>query len=454
MNIIVSGCGKIGTAVVSALAGEGHNVTAMDRNPTVIEEITNVYDIMGICGNSADCETLEEARISTCNIFVAVTDSDEVNMLSCFIAKKMGAQHTVARIRNPEYNDRSLSFMRQQLGLSMSINPELLLAQELHNLLKIPSAFKVEYFSRRNLEMIEVRLKKDSALVGKKISKIRDKEKQDFLIGAVLREGKLYIPDGNFELKEGDIVSIVASPSDMQKLLKSLDMIKKAVKDVMIIGGSKTAFYLAKILSSTGTNIKIIEKNKEKCENLSEILPKTTIIHGDGSHHDILMEEGLRTVDAFVALTGMDEENILTSLFAGELNVPRVVSKVNSNELTKMAEKLGLDGVVSTKSVTADIIIRYARALKNSMGSNIETLYKFMDGKAEAIEFNVKKDAKITGVPIKDLSIKKDILIAGIIRERKTAIIPTGDHIVNEGDRVIVLSPADYRLSDLSDILR
>lgn len=454
MKIIVSGCGKIGTAVVSALVSEGHDVTVMDKALTAVDEITNVYDVMGVCGNSADYESLEEARIDSCDVFVAVTGSDEVNMLSCFLAKKMGAKHTVARIRNPEYNDNSLSFMRQHLGLSMSINPELLLAQELHNLLKIPSAYKVEYFSRRNLEMIEVRLRKDSALIGKKISKIRDKEKQQFLIGAVLRDEKLYIPDGNFELREGDLISIVASPADIQKLLKSLDMIKKAVKDVMIVGGSRIAFYLSKILSSTGTNVKIIERCRETCENLSDLLPKATLIHGDGSHHDILMEEGLRTIDAFVSLTGMDEENILTALFACEMNVPRVVAKVNSNELTKMAEKLNLDTVVSTKTVTADIIIRYARALENSKGSSVETLYKFMDGKAEAIEFNVGSNAGIVGVPIKDLSIKSGILIAGIIRERKTAVIPTGDHIVNEGDRVIVLSPADYRLTDLSDILR
>lgn len=454
MDIIVVGCGKIGTAIISALVSEGHDVTALDANPDVISDITNVYDAMGVCGNGADCEALEEARVDKCDVLIAVTGSDELNMLSCFLAKKMGAKNTVARIRNPEYNDRSLSFMRQQLDLSMSINPELLMAQELHNLLKIPSAFKVEYFSRRNLEMIEVRLKSDSELVGKKISKIRDKEKQNFLIGAVLRNNELYIPDGNFELMQGDIISIIASPSDMQKLLKSLGMIRKAVKDVMLLGGSKTAFYLAKILSSSGTNVKIIEKNREHCVRLGELLPKTVIINGDGSHHDILMEEGLRSIDAFVALTGIDEENILTSLFASELNVPKVVSKINSDELTKMAEKLGLDCVVSTKQITADIIIRYARALENSMGSNIETLYKLMDGKAEALEFNVRKGAKIIGVPIKNLPIKQGVLIAGIIRERKTAIIPTGEDIIGEGDKVIVLASASHRLGDLSDILR
>lgn len=454
MNVIVAGCGKIGTAIVSALVSEGHDVMAMDENPSVIDEITNVYDIMGICGNGADCEALEEAGVADCEIFISVTGSDELNMLSCFVAKKMGARHTVARIRNPEYNDLSLSFMCQQLELSMSINPELLMAQELCDLLKLPSAYKVEYFSRRNLEMIEVRLKKDSPLVGKKISKLRDRQKQDFLIGAVLRDNELHIPDGNFELEEGDTVSIVAPPADMQRLLKSLDMIRKAVKDIMILGGSKTAFYLAKTLSATGTNVKIIEKDKEHCEKMGELLPKAVIIHGDGSHHDVLLEEGLRSMDAFVTLTGMDEENILTSIFANGFNIPKIVTKINSDELTAMAEKLGLDSVVSTKKITADIITRYARALENSAGSSIETLYKFMDGKAEAIEFSVKKGSKIIGVPIKELSIKSGVLIAGIIRERKTAIIPTGDDKALEGDRVIVLASASHRLGELTDILR
>ncbi len=453
MNIIIAGCGKIGTAVISALVSEGHNVTAMDKSLGVIDELTNIYDIMGVCGNCADCETLEEAMIGSCDIFVAATGTDEVNMLSCYIARSMGAKHTVARIRDPEYNDRSLSFMSQTLELSMALNPELLLAQDLHNLIKIPSAFKVEYFSKRNLEMIEVRLKSDSDLVGKKLSRIRGKEKEEFLIGAVLRGDNLYIPDGNFELQAGDLICIFASPADMQKLLKSLNMLKKAVKDVMIIGGSKTAFYLSKILATTGTNVKIVEKDRAVCEKLSESLPHTTIIHGDGSHHDTLMEEGLNSIDAFVALTGIDEENILTSLFAEELNVPRVVAKINNNELTKMAEKLGLGGVISTKSVTADILTRYARAVENSMGSNIETLYKFMDGKAEALEFRVNADSEVVGTPIKDLKISRGILIAGIIKPGNKASIVTGNDIIEAGDKVIVLA-SGKRLSDLDDILR
>lgn len=453
MNIIVAGCGKIGKAVIGTLCSEGHDVTVMDKNPDTVREITNIYDVIGICGNSADCETLEEADVENAELFICATGSDEMNMLSCFLAKKMGASHTVARIRNPEYNDRSLSFMRQQLDLSMSINPELLVAQELYNILKLPSAFKVEYFSRRNLEMIEIKLKEDSPLCGKKLSKLRDRQNVEFLIGAVMRGGRVTIPDGSFELQAGDEISIAAAPADMQKLLKGLGILKKQARSVMILGGSKTAYYLAKMLLSSGNEVKIIEKDAARCEQLSENLPKAVFINSDGSQQEVLLEEGLRSVDAFVALTGMDEENILISIFASNQNVPKVISKVNRDEMIKMAENLGLDCLVSTKSITSDIILRYTRALKNSLGSSIETLYKIMGGKVEALEFKVHPDSKLLGIPIKDMKIKPGILIAGVIRAGKKTIIPKGDDMIMQGDRVIILS-AEYRISRLSDILR
>lgn len=455
MNVIVVGGGKIGFRIVDELVNEGHDITLIDLNGAIVDEAANMYDCMGVCGNGVDCEILAEARVNACDVFVAVTGSDELNMLSCFLAKKMGAKNTVARIRNPEYNDQSLSFMCRELDLSMSINPEFLTAQELYNLLKIPSAYNVEYFSRRNLEMIEIKLKNDSELIGKKLSRIREREKVNFLIGTVLRKGELHIPDGNFELEAGDIITIVAPPSDMQKLLKSFGMLKKAFKDVIILGGSKIAVYLAKILTASGTNVKIIERNKEKCYELSEMLPKASVINADGSHHDMLMEEGLSDVDAFVSLTGFDEENILTALFASELNVPKVIAKINNDELNRMAEKLGLESIVSVKKITADIILRYTRALENSKGNNnIESLYTLLDGKAEALEFNVGRDANLNGKTLKELKTKHGVLIAGIIRKGKRAIIPTGDDVINEGDKVIVLASASHRLGDLSDILR
>lgn len=454
MNIIIAGIGKIGLAVVSTLVREGHDVTVIDKSPEIVTEVTNIYDVIGVCGNCADCEILEEAGVDKADLFISFTASDEMNMLSCYIAKKMGAKHTVARIRNPEYNDRSLGFMRQQLNLSMSVNPELLVAQELYNILKLPSAFKVEYFARRSLEIIEIKLKSDSPLCGKKLSKLREKQNVEFLIGAVLRNGQVIIPDGNFELAAGDIISIAATPTDMQKLLKGLGIIAKKARNVMILGGSKTAYYLSKMLISSGNDVKIIEKNPARCEELADLIPKAVLINGDGSQQELLREEGLLSLDAFVALTGMDEENILISIFAASQNVPKVISKVNRDEMTKMAEKLGLDCVVSTKSITSDIILRYTRALENSIdSSSIETLYKMMDGKVEALEFKLNDSSDLFGIPIKEMKIKSGVLIAAIIRANKKTIIPSGDDCIMQGDRVIVLSATSH-ITQLSDILR
>ncbi len=452
MNIIIAGCGKIGRTLVEALTSEGHDVTVIDENPAAVEEITNTYDVMGVCGNATDCDTLEEANVYDSELFIAVTGSDELNMLACFLAKKIGAAHTVARIRNPEYNDRSLGFMRQHLDISMSINPEKLVAQELYNVLRLPSAFKVEYFSRRNLEMIEVKLRADHQICEMSLMKLREKFKENFLISAVLRDGKVYIPDGSFILKPGDVISIAAAPNNMQKLLKGMGMLQKGAKDVMLLGGSKIAFYLAKMLSAAGINVKIVEKDYERCQALSEVLPKTVIIHGDGSHQDLLLEEGLRNVDACVSLTGMDEENIIISIFASSHNVPKVITKINSDELCRMSERLGLDCVVSPKGVTSDVVVRYARALQNSQGSNVESLYKIMDGRAEVLEFKVGADARLTDIPLKNLKIKPGVLIVGIIRSGKVVIIPTGDDVIRQGDKVIVLA-ADHRLDDLSHIV-
>lgn len=453
MNIVVAGGGKIGLSIIGTLVNEGHDVTVIDNNAPIITELTNTCDVIGVIGSCADYAVLEEACIDKAELFVAVTDSDEMNMLSCFIAKKMGAAHTVARIRNPGYNDRSLGFMRQQLDLSMAINPELLVAQELYNILKLPSAFKVEYFARRSLEMIEIKLREDSPLCGRKLSRLREKQSAEFLISAVLRNGEIIIPDGSFELMAGDAISVIANPADMQKILKSLGILKKQARSIMILGGSKTAYYLGKMLAASGNDVKIIEKNTARCETLSELMPKVMIINGDGARQELLLEEGLRSVDAFVALTGMDEENILMSIFASNQNVPKVISKVNKDEMVSMAKNLGLDTIVSTKSITSDIILRYTRALQNSMGSSIETLYKMMDNKVEVLEFKVKPGSGVSGTAIKNLSIKKDILIAGIIKNDKKTIIPTGGDIISEGDRVIVLS-LNHRLRDLSDIIR
>ena len=453
MDIIVVGCGKIGTNVLNSLVSEGHDVVAIDNDPAVISEITNIYDVMSVCGNGADCETLNEAGVEKADLLIAATGSDELNMLSCFLSKKLGCSHTIARIRNPEYNDESLEFMCQQLDLSMAINPDLTAAQELFNLLKLPSAAKVEYFSGRKFEMVEIKLKDNSILDGMKLADFRDRFKAKVLICAVQRGDDVYIPDGSFTLMSGDRISITATHNEIQKIFKGLGILQKQVKSVMILGGSKTAYYLAKMLCNSGNSVKIIESNRERCRVLSDQLPKAVIIHGDGAQQELLREEGIRLTDAFVSLTGMDEENILISIFASSQNVPKVISKVNRHELSVMAEKLGLDCIVSPKDITSDIVLRYARALENSIDSSVETLYKLMDGRVEALEFNVKSSQPgITDVPLKDLETDENVLIAGIIRGRKT-IIPAGDDEIMRNDRVVIIA-ANKRINDLSDIIK
>ena len=451
MRIIIVGCGSIGTAIIGDLVSEGHDVIAVDENPNIITEITNTYDTIGVCGNGVDCETLSEAEVEKAELFVSVTGSDEFNMLSCFLAKRMGAKHTIARIRNPEYNDRSLGFLRQQLDLSLAINPELLAAKELLNVLKFPSAVNVETFSGRSFEIVELRLKENSPLDGMKLSELRKQYQAKFLVCAVQRDDQVYIPDGNFKLKSGDKIGLTAAPAEIQKLLKMLGLLQKQVKDVMILGASRTAYYLAKLLLSNGIGVKVLEKDRERCKEFCEELPSAIMICGDGTEPELLLEEGLSAMDAFVALEEEDEENVLLSFFANANNVPKVISMVNRKELSSMAEKLGLDSIVSPQKMVSNVLTRYARALENSLGSNVETLYKIMDGNAEAVEFNVQGDFRCLDIPLKDMQLKPNILIAGIIRGRKT-IIPAGDDVIRTGDRVIVIS-TEHRLQDLSDII-
>ena len=452
MKIVIVGCGKIGSAFVSSLIKEGHDVVAVDSDNDVITQITNIYDAMAVCGNGADSDTLFEAGVENSELFIATTGSDELNMLSCFLAKKMGAKHTVARIRNPEYNDNSLSFMKQHLELSMVINPELLAAQELYNILKLPSAAKVEFFSHRNFEIVELKLKQDSQLDGLSLAEFRKNYKLHLLICVVQRGEEVYIPDGNFVLKSGDKIGVAATKAEVLKFLKMTDANKRSSKNVMIMGASKTAFYLSNMLISSGSNVKVVEIDRDRCVAFAEIVPEAVVICGDCAHQELLMEEGITSVDAFVSLTGMDEENLLVSMFASSMNVPKVISKVNRKEFLSTAERLGIDSIITPKKIISDSIVRYARALHNSLGSNVETLYNLMDGKAEALEFNVSADCKLNKILLKDLELKDNILIAGIIRGRKI-IVPTGVDYIQAVDKVIIIT-TERGLSDLSDIVR
>ena len=452
MRIVIVGCGKVGIELVQNLVAEEHDIIVVDSNRQILEEMNNRYDVMCVCGNGADSDVLAEATADKADLFIAVTDSDELNMLSCFFAKKMGAEHTVARIRKTDYNDKSLTFMKQTLELSMSINPEYRAAQELYNILKMPSAVKIENFSSGNFEMIELKLKPDSRLHGLTLSEIRGKFKANFLVCSVQRDGRVFIPSGNFKLQGGDKIGVTANPTEMLKFLKELDLIQKQTKNVIILGGSRIAYYLARKLVDAGNDVKIIEQNLERCEEISEILPSVSVIHADGSQQEVLLEEGIERTDAFVALTGIDEENILISYFAQKKGVPKVITKVNREELASIADNMEINCVVSPKKIIANILTRYARAIENSMGSKVETLYRLMDSNIEALEFVVRPDFIGVQTPLKKLEFKDQILIAGIIRGR-TAIIPAGDDVILPGDKVIVIA-GHRKLQDLSDIMK
>ena len=453
MKIVIAGCGKIGKNLVESLAAEHHEITVVDDNPVTITSVAENYDCLAVCANCAHYSTLKDINAGDCDLFIATTGDDEVNMLACFLAKKMGAAHTVARIRNQEYSADSLGFIKDSLNLSMIINPDYLTAKRIRNMLKLPAAVKTESFTRGRFEMAELIVKEDSEMIGQTMIGLRNQNKFPFLVCSVLRDKDVFIPSGSFTLEAGDKVGIIATPDNIQKFLKSFEMEQKGAKNVMILGASRIAKYLAKSLLDLGSSVKVIEKDEKRCTDFVETLPSSVnVICADGTDQELLLQEGLEKSDAFVALTGMDEENISISFFAATKGVPTVVTKVNQNEHTDIMDKLGLERSISPKNICADIIIQYARALSNSMGSSVETLYHLMDGTVEAVEFKVSDNFDALDTPIKDIKLKSDILIAGIIRGNMS-IIPGGLDEIKAGDRVIVIS-AGRNLSDLSEILK
>ena len=452
MKIIVVGCGKIGVTIVESLTKERHDVIAIDVNPEVVETLRNTYDVIAFCGNGTEYSQLKEAGVENTELFIAVTGSDELNMLCCFAAKRMGAKHTVARIRDLENNDESLSFMKEQLDLSLAINPERMAAEAMYGILKLPSAMKVEKFSGSRLEMIELQLGKNSPLNGVSLMDLRKRHKEKFLICTVERGEEVYIPNGLFKLQSGDKLGRVISDRGVLKLLNVLGIENIQVKDVMIIGAGTVSNYLAKLLVANRHNVKLIDHNPKVCEEVCEVLPdKITVICGNGMSQELLREEGIANTDAFISLTGRDEDNILISFYASSQKVPKVITKVNNEELLGLATNLGLSSIISPRKIVADVMVKYARALQNSMGSQIETLYSLSNGRAEALEFKVLPDFAYTGVPLKEMKLHDGVLIAGISRGR-TAIIPSGDDVIQPDDKVIIIAEGK-RILSLTDII-
>ena len=362
MNIIVVGCGKIGSALVKSLVSEGHDVVAVDSNQSAITDITNIFDVMTVCGDAIDRGTLSEAGVDKARLFIAVTASDEVNMLSCLIARRMGARHTIARVRKPKYSAESLGYLRSQLDLSLTLNPEQLAAHDIYNILRFPSAVNIEKFSAGSLEMVELHLEEGSPFDNLSLSEIRSKFSAKFLVSAVRRGDGAYIPDGNFVLKSGDRVGLVATPYEFTRLLKQMGVHRRPIKSVMVLGAGRISYYLTKLLTESGISVKVIEKDERVAKNFASGLHKAVVICGDGAGQELLREEGIRSVDAFVALTGTDEQNILISTFAQSENKQKVITKVNRSEFLAIAERLGLDSIVSSKTAVCDMVVSYARA--------------------------------------------------------------------------------------------
>lgn len=450
MNIIIVGDGKVGATLVEHLSGEGHNVVVIDRDPKVIEQMVNSYDVMGICGNGANCEIQLEAGVDSADLFIAATSSDELNILSCLMAKKAGASHTIARVRNPDYLNQ-LPFFKDALGLSMIVNPELDAANEIAKVLRFPNAINIETFYRGLVDLVELKIDVENPLCNMQLTDIFNKFDVKILVCAVQRKNEVIIPRGDFILKAGDKIHATAPRGVLVDFMKKMKIYKHRTKNIMIIGGGKMGYYLARQLCETGGyNVKIIESDIERCEKLCEFLPKADIIHGDGTDRRILIEQGLEGQDAFVALTTIDEENIISSMYASSLGVSKTVAKVNRVSY-EVLESIGMDSAISSKAIAANRILAYARAIENSgEESSVQTLYKLVGGQVEALEFKIETDFSQIDIPLRDLKLKRDTLIACIIRNHKV-IYPGGNDCIELNDRVVIVTKSNH-ISSINEI--
>lgn len=451
MQIIVAGCGKVGVNIVDQLSKEGHDITIIDTRSDVIKNLSSLYDVQGVVGSAISIEVLTEAGIDSADLLVAVTNSDELNLLCCVIAKKYKNVQTIARVRNHAYSKQG-EFLKEQLGLAMIINPEYAAAGEILKILRFPSAIEIDTFSKGRMELLKFRIGEGSELADLRIIDAVNKLKCNVLFCSVQRGDDVIIPKGDVILREKDVVSIVASPQDSVDFFQKIGILTHRVKSTMIVGGGEISYYLARLLISSGVKVKIIEKNKTRCEELSELLPQAMIICGDGTDKNLLIEEGIERTESFVALTNIDEENVLLSLYAMSKTKGKTITKINSISFDEIINRLNLDSIVYPKHITSEYIIQYARAMQNSIGSNIETLYKLCDGKVEALEFFVNEDSQVTNTPLMQMNLKPNLLICSINHENQIKI-PRGSDKIFKGDKVIVVT-TQTGLKDIKDILK
>ena len=450
MKIIIVGCGNVGATLAEQLSKEGHDITVVDTREQLVENISNNCDVLGIVGNGTSFNIQLEAGVDEADLLVAVTGSDELNLLCCLIAKKAGGCHTIARVSNPVYN-KEISFIKEELGLSMIINPQLAAAREMARLLKFPSALKVDTFAKSRVEIINYRLEEGNPLCNMQLKDLGSKLEGDVLIPVVERGERVIIPGGDFELKAKDEISIVGTQVKTIELFKKMGLPTAAARSVLIVGGGRTSIYLAEQLLEMGIKVKIIERDEERCEMLADMLSKAMIICGDATDKELLLEEGILDTEAFVATTNFDEENIMLALFAKSVTNAKLITKVHRIAYEEIIDSLDVGSIIYPKYITAETIIKYVRAMRNSIGSNIETLHRLNDNRVEALEFLIKEDSPIIGLPLKDLRLKPNMII-GCITHKGRVTIPNGQSVIDVGDTVIIITTTTG-LHDIRDAL-
>lgn len=450
MKIIIVGCGKVGYALAEQLSEEHHDITLIDTNSTKLESALAVLDIQGLEGNGTSFRIQEEAGIKDCDLLIAVTGQDEVNLLCCLIAKKASNCDTIARVRNPEYLSE-IRYLQEELGLSMTINPELACATSIARLIEVPSALDITSFAAGRINLLKLSVPDDSIIHSMTVFEFATKINANTLICAIERNHEVVIPDGNTVLQRGDNMYVIIPPKDIHKLLHKIGIKVKTIKSCMIIGGGTIAYYLARHLTAGHVQVKILDSSKERCEQLSVLLPEAMIIHGDATNRQLLLEEGIDDTDSFVSLTNLDEENLVLSLFANKVSHAKIITKVDKVSFEEVVGDLPIGTVVCPKNTTAKSILQYVRALQNSYGSNIKTLYRMIDDRVEALEFSIKQDSKVTNTPLMNLNLKKNLLVCAIVRNNKV-ITPSGKDTILNGDTVIIVT-TNKGLTDIKDIL-
>lgn len=450
LRIIIVGCGKVGRTLVEQLSQEGHDITIVDRDGQKAQALANLYDIMGVQGNGASYGVLKEAGIETADLLIAVTQSDELNLLCCTVGKQVANCAAIARVRTPDYS-REVGYLREKLGLAMIINPEMEAAAEAARILYLPTALEIDSFAHGQADLIKFKVPEGNVLDGMNLITLGQRIAPDILICAAERDGKVIIPRGQYIIRAGDILSFAASRAVGKKFLEDIGFKTNRVRNAMLIGGGRAAYYLARQLLSMGIQVKIIEISRERCEELSILLPKAVIINGDGTSEELLREEGIERAEAVVALTGIDEENILLTLFARRVSQAKTITKINRITFQDVINNLDLGSVIYPKYITAEAIIRYVRAMRESMDSNIETLYHMFDHRAEAVEFRVDAPSGVTDIPLKDLRLKDSLLVCAIYREGRVRI-PNGQDSIQVGDTIMVVT-THTGFSDIRDIL-